>query len=78
MRTSYEFLKDAEADGWRRVNTSIDVDMSGANWMGYQFKALDGQVSATISLSRDSNKLGWLGCCLQMFRTTTTTTTTTN
>ncbi len=72
LRTRYEFLADAESDGWRRVNRSIDVDVSGGNWVGYEFKALDGQFSRTIVLSQESNKLGSMwGYCLQMFRTTT-------
>ena len=74
MRTSYEFLEDAQADGWRRINRSIDVDVSGGNWVGYRFKAPDGQLSTTISITQESNKLSALwGCCLEMINTTTTT-----
>jgi len=67
-RTSYRTLLEAQADGWRRVNRRMDCDTSGGNWVGYEFQSPDGKSSTTITLAQERNKIGGLGCCLEMFR----------
>ena len=68
MRTSYKTLQDAQADGWRRVNQHNDCDISGGNWVGYEYQASDGQTSTTITLTQDGNNIATSGFCIQMFR----------
>jgi hypothetical protein len=68
QRTRYATLQEAEADGWRRVNRRGDRDVSGGNSFGYEYQSPGGQTSATITLTQERNKIGMLGCCVQMFR----------
>jgi hypothetical protein len=46
----------------------MDCDTSGGNWVGYEFQSPDGKSSTTITLAQERNKIGGLGCCLEMFR----------
>jgi hypothetical protein len=68
QRTSYATLQEAQADGWRRVNHKTDRDVSGGNFVGYKYQSPNGQESTTITLTQERNKIGWLGCCVEMFR----------
>lgn len=68
QRTRYATIQEAQADGWRRVNRKADRDISGGNFFGYVYKSPDGQTSTTITLTQDRNRLGQLGCCVEMFR----------
>lgn len=68
QRTSYANFQEAQADGWRRVNRKTDRDISGGNYMGYEYEAPNGQVSTTITLTQERNRIGQLGCCVEMFR----------
>jgi hypothetical protein len=68
FRTTYPTRADAEADGWRSVNRQTDRDVSGDPFMGYHFEAPDGQQSTQITLTDATNRMGWKGCCVQMFR----------
>jgi hypothetical protein len=68
QRTSYTTFQEAQADGWRRVNHKADRDISGGNSMGYEYEAPNGQASTTITLTQERNRIGTLGCCVQMFR----------
>lgn len=66
--TRYATYAEAQADGWRRVNRSTDRDVSDVGSFGYHYQAPDGQLSTTISLSEERNKLGRPGCVAEMFR----------
>ena len=68
QRTSYATFQDAQADGWRRVNRRTDRDISGGNLFGYEYQSPDGEESTTITLTQERNKIGGLGCCVEMFR----------
>ena len=68
QRTSYATLQEAQADGWRRVNRKTDRDISGANYMGYEYQSPEGKASTTITLTQERNRIGQLGCCVEMFR----------
>jgi len=68
QRTSYATLPEAQADGWRQVNRKNDRDVSGGNFVGYKYQSPDGQASTTITLTQERNRIGQLGCCIQMFR----------
>lgn len=72
-KTRYATIKDAEADGWRRVRHGSDRDVSGIGYggvtmFGYDFESPSGQRSTTVSLYGEKNKLGRLGCFIEMFR----------
>jgi hypothetical protein len=67
-RTTYATRAEAEADGWRSVNRKTDCDVSGGNFMGYEYESPDGQRSVTITFTAARNKIGTIGCCAQMFR----------
>jgi hypothetical protein len=68
QRTRYATFQEAQADGWRRVNRKTDRDVSGGNSIGYEYQSPNGQISTTIILTQERNKIGQLGCCVQMFR----------
>jgi hypothetical protein len=68
LRTRYNTIVEAEADGWRRVNRKKDRDVSGGNYMGYEYQSPDGETSTTIVLSKERNRIGTMGCCVEMFR----------
>ena len=67
-RTTYATRAEAEADGWRSVTRRSDRDVTEGPFMGYEFEAPDGQRSTQITLTEATNRLGWKGCCAQMFR----------
>lgn len=68
LRTRYETIAHAEADGWRRASRRIDRDTSGGNSYGYSFESRDGHTSTTIVFTKELNRMGWPGCCMEMFR----------
>jgi|688.fasta_scaffold2390226_1 hypothetical protein len=68
QRTRYATFQEAQADGWRRVNRRTDRDVSGGNFFGYKYESPDGQESTTIALTQERNKIGRLGCYVEMFR----------
>jgi hypothetical protein len=73
FRTHYATYGEALADGWRRVDRSTDRDVSGpapggGSYFGYEYQAANGQLSHTITLSEERNKLGRKGCFVEMFR----------
>jgi hypothetical protein len=68
QRTRYATVQEALADGWRRVNHRTDRDASGGNYIGYKYQSPDGQETTTIFLTKERNKIGQLGCCVEMFR----------
>lgn len=68
QRTSYATFQEAQADGWRQVNRKTDRDISGENFFGYEYQSPDGQESTTIRLTQERNKIGRLGCFVEMFR----------
>lgn len=70
MRTIYRTFSEAKADGWRHVSHSTDRDTSGRNAFGCAYRSPDGQLSTTVVLTAERNRLGGPGCCAQMFRTT--------
>ncbi len=66
-RTHYATVAEALADGWRRTRAS-DKDVSGGNWMGYDYISENGKRSRTITFSQEQNKMGSLGCCMEMIK----------
>ena len=68
QRTCYATLQEAQANGWRRVNRKTDRDVSGGNFFGYEYQSPNGQKSTTITLAQERNRIGQLGCCVEMFR----------
>jgi hypothetical protein len=68
IRTTYATRAEAEADGWRSINRQTDRDVTEGLAMGYAFEAPDGQRSTQIIFTKEPNKMGWKGCCAQMFR----------
>lgn len=66
-RTSYATIADAESDGWRRIRKS-DKDVSGGNSFGYDFISKNGKRSQTITFSKEVNRMGTFGCCMEMFK----------
>lgn len=68
IRTTYTTRTEAEADGWRSVNRRADRDVTEGPFFGYDYEAPDGQQSTTITFTEATNRMGWKGCCAEMFR----------
>lgn len=68
LRTRYDTIAQAESDGWRRASRKTDRDISGGNSYGYVFESSDGRMSTTIVFTKELNRMGWPGCCMEMFR----------
>lgn len=68
-RTNYRTIKEALADGWRRVNRRTDRDVTEPPWIGYDWESADGQIATLVTFSEERNRIGQLGCGVYMFRT---------
>jgi hypothetical protein len=67
-RTTYATRAEAEADGWRSIDRRTDRDVSGGNFMGYEYESPDGQRSVMVWFTAEQNKIGKFGCFAPMFR----------